>query len=350
MTTEKLQKVLARAGLGSRRDLESWISAGRVTVNGQVAELGTRVGEDDKIVVDGNPVRVSFESTLGRVLVYHKPEGEICSRRDPEGRPTIFDALPGAGKGRWVVVGRLDINTSGLLLLTTDGELANRLMHPRYEIEREYAVRILGEVAPETLKALTQGVQLEDGPAKFDSVVARGGEGANQWYHVTLREGRNREVRRLWASQGLTVSRLIRVRYGSLPLPREIPAGRWKEMSAEQVNAVRAWVELPPLEAEKSSTADKLRARAENKRLRRRAPGTEVRTQREQHEERSAKAARPKHTSEPRARTRLGAAEGDAAKSHAKRHDNAGTPRRANAAAPARAKLRTTIKKGGRGR
>lgn len=277
-TTEKLQKTLARAGLGSRRDLEEWISAGRVTVNGSVAELGSRVGPDDRILVDGNPLKVEWEPTLGRVLAYHKPEGEICSRRDPEGRPTIFDALPSAGKARWVVVGRLDINTSGLLLLTTDGELANRLMHPRHEIEREYAVRVLGEIQPDTMRNLTQGVQLEDGPAKFDSITERGGEGANRWFHVTLREGRNREVRRLWESQGLTVSRLIRVRYGNLVLPREIPAGRWKELAPELVNEIRAWVELPPVEPpKKSSTSEKLRTRAEQKRLKRRDPGTGVR-------------------------------------------------------------------------
>ncbi len=277
-SSEKLQKTLARAGLGSRRDLEAWISAGRVTVNGTVAELGSRVSEDDRILVDGVPLTIDWQPTLGRVLAYHKPEGEICSRRDPDGRPTIFDALPSAGKARWVVVGRLDINTSGLLLLTTDGELANRLMHPRHEIEREYAVRVLGELQPDTLHNLTQGVQLEDGPAKFDSITERGGEGANRWFHVTLREGRNREVRRLWESQGLTVSRLIRVRYGNLVLPREIPAGRWRELAPEVVNEIRSWVELPPIEpAKKGSTAERLRSRAEQKRLKRRDPGTGVR-------------------------------------------------------------------------
>lgn len=278
MSSEKLQKTLARAGLGSRRDLEEWISAGRVTVNGEVAALGSRVGPDDRIVVDGIQISVDWEPALGRVLAYHKPEGEICSRRDPEGRPTIFDALPSAGKARWIVVGRLDINTSGLLLLTTDGELANRLMHPSYEIEREYAVRVLGDINDETLRNLKLGVQLEDGPAKFDTIAERGGEGANRWFHVTLSEGRNREVRRLWESQGCTVSRLIRVRYGQLMLPRDIPAGRWRELAPEVVNDIRSWVGLEPLEApKKSSNADRLRARAEQKRLKRRDPGTGVR-------------------------------------------------------------------------
>lgn len=278
MSSEKLQKTLARAGFGSRRDLEEWISAGRVTVNGEVAALGSRVGPDDRIVVDGIQISVDWEPALGRVLAYHKPEGEICSRRDPEGRPTIFDALPSAGKARWIVVGRLDINTSGLLLLTTDGELANRLMHPSYEIEREYAVRVLGDINDETLRNLKLGVQLEDGPAKFDTIAERGGEGANRWFHVTLSEGRNREVRRLWESQGCTVSRLIRVRYGQLMLPRDIPAGRWRELAPEVVNDIRSWVGLEPLEApKKSSNADRLRARAEQKRLKRRDPGTGVR-------------------------------------------------------------------------
>lgn len=278
MSSEKLQKTLARAGLGSRRDLEEWISAGRVTVNGEVAALGSRVGPDDRIVVDGIQISVDWEPALGRVLAYHKPEGEICSRRDPEGRPTIFDALPSAGKARWIVVGRLDINTSGLLLLTTDGELANRLMHPSYEIEREYAVRVLGDINDETLRNLKLGVQLEDGPAKFDSIAERGGEGANRWFHVTLSEGRNREVRRLWESQGCTVSRLIRVRYGQLMLPRDIPAGRWRELAPEVVNDIRSWVGLEPLEApKKSANSDRLRARAEQKRLKRRDPGTGVR-------------------------------------------------------------------------
>lgn len=327
MTSEKLQKTLARAGLGSRRDLEAWISAGRVTVNGAVAELGSRVSEDDRILVDGKPLSVGWEPALGRVLAYHKPEGEICSRRDPEGRPTIFDALPSAGKARWVVVGRLDINTSGLLLLTTDGELANRLMHPRHEIEREYAVRVLGELQPDTLHNLTHGVQLEDGPAKFDTITERGGEGANRWFHVTLREGRNREVRRLWESQGLTVSRLIRVRYGNLVLPRDIPAGRWRELAPELVNEIRSWVELPPIEPpKKNSTADRLRSRTEQKRLKRRDPGTGVRGAARD----AAKA--PRSGGQPSTRSKGG----EGASAPAKRGES--RPPRAEQAKPARSR------------
>ena len=333
--SEKLQKTLARAGLGSRRDLEDWISAGRVTVNGTVAELGSRVGEEDRILVDGKPLSVDWEPALGRVLAYHKPEGEICSRRDPEGRPTIFDALPSAGKARWVVVGRLDINTSGLLLLTTDGELANRLMHPRHEIEREYAVRVLGELQPDTLHNLTQGVQLEDGPAKFDSITERGGESANRWFHVTLREGRNREVRRLWESQGLTVSRLIRVRYGNLVLPRDIPAGRWRELAPEVVNDIRSWVELPAIEPpKKNSTADRLRSRAEQKRLKRRDPGTGVRGAARD----AAKA--PRSGGQPSARSKGGEGASAPAKrgaSRPPRADGAAAPR-AEQAKPARSR------------
>ncbi len=250
--TEKLQKVLARAGFGSRREMEGWIEAGRISVNGQIAKLGERVGENDTIRVDGKPVsKQRVSEGRRRVLVYHKPLGEVTSRDDPEGRTTVFDRLPSRVKGRWIAVGRLDINTLGLLLFTTDGELANRLMHPSSEIEREYAVRVLGEVDQKTLNALKQGVELEDGMAHFDGIKYSGGEGSNQWYHVTLKEGRNREVRRLWESQGVTVSRLIRVRYGPIWLPRGLRPGRWEELDEKSIQLLLQTVGMAPVPEKK---------------------------------------------------------------------------------------------------
>lgn len=248
--TEKLQKVLARAGYGSRREMERWIEAGRVSINGKIVGLGERVGENDVVRVDGTVVAKQRMQTNRRcrVLAYHKPEGEVTSRNDPEGRKTVFDRLPTIKGGRWIVVGRLDINTSGLLLFTTDGELANRLMHPSYTVEREYAVRVLGEVPKETIEALRIGVELEDGVASFNEIRDTGGEGANHWYHVKLSEGRNREVRRLWESQGVIVSRLMRVRYGTVTLPRYLRPGRWEELSDEQVRELRSSVDLETIE------------------------------------------------------------------------------------------------------
>jgi len=244
---EKLQKVLARAGYGSRRELEEWISAGRVTVNGRVAKLGDRVTETDRVQVDKKRVQQDrLAERRSRVIVYHKPVGEVCTRSDPEGRPTIFANLPRLASARWITVGRLDLNTSGLLLLTTDGDLANRLMHPSQQVEREYAVRVLGEVSPEMLQRLQEGVELDDGPAHFDAIVDRGGDGANHWYHVTLREGRNREVRRLWESQGVQVSRLMRVRYGPISLMRGQKPGRWEDLPDAVVNELRQSVGLAP--------------------------------------------------------------------------------------------------------
>ena len=254
--SEKLQKILANAGLGSRREIETWIREGRVTVNGKVATLGQRAGERDLIRVDGRPVeRWRLAGSAWRVLAYFKPEGEMTTRSDPEGRPTVFERLPRLRSGRWIAIGRLDLNTSGLLLLTTSGELANRLMHPSSEIEREYAVRVLGEVSPETLARLKSGVLLEDGIARFDEILDAGGRGANHWYHVILREGRNREVRRLWESQGVMVSRLIRVRYGNVQLGRRLRPGRWEELPEEQVRALAALagVEFPEATMETKS-------------------------------------------------------------------------------------------------
>ena len=244
---ERLQKVLAAAGLGSRREIEGWIAAGRVTVNNKPAKLGDRVGPEDRVSVDGKPVKGlerSADSRL-RVILYHKPEGELTTRKDPEGRPTVFEALPRLRGSRWVSVGRLDTNTSGLLLFTNDGELANKLMHPSAQVEREYAVRVLGQITEEHLAMLKKGVQLEDGTASFDEIEAAGGEGANRWYHVTLKEGRNREVRRLWEAVGATVSRLIRIRYGAITLPRELPRGGWRDATEQEISALLESVGIP---------------------------------------------------------------------------------------------------------
>ncbi|WP_280542170.1 23S rRNA pseudouridine(2605) synthase RluB [Chromohalobacter sp. 11-W] len=235
--TEKLQKVLARAGFGSRREMETAITDGRVKVNGQVATLGDRIETRDRVTLDERPVNLrDAEEVPRRVIMYNKPEGELCTRRDPEGRRTVFDRLPRLKGERWIAIGRLDINTSGLLLFTTDGELANRLMHPSTQVEREYAVRVMGGVRPENVTAMTEGVMLEDGPARFTDVQEFGGEGINTWFHVVILEGRNREVRRLWESQELTVSRLKRVRYGNIFLDKRAKAGEWVELSQEEVD------------------------------------------------------------------------------------------------------------------
>jgi len=232
---EKLQKVLARAGIGSRREMERWIEQGRVKVNDLIASIGDRVSDSDKIKVDNKFITQHRSQVQQRVIAYHKPVGEVCTRDDPEGRTTIFENLPKLKSGRWISIGRLDLNTSGLLLLTTDGELANKLMHPSSEIEREYAVRILGEVSPEILKELTKNVPLDDGDAHFTDVKAAGGQGANHWYHVTLKEGRNREVRRLWEYFGFAVSRLMRIRYGNITLERRIRLSKSEDLTEKQM-------------------------------------------------------------------------------------------------------------------
>ncbi|WP_131775276.1 23S rRNA pseudouridine(2605) synthase RluB [Legionella impletisoli] len=245
MSTERLQKVLSQAGLGSRREMERWIENGLIHVNGEQAKLGDSVSADDKISVKGriiaNPLKLA---TKTRILLYHKPVGEISSRKDPKHSKTVFDHLPHLKQGRWIQVGRLDINTSGLLIFTNNGELANRLMHPKYELEREYAVRVRGEVNRETIRALEKGVELEDGVAKFKKIEFRGGEGTNSWYHVVITEGKNREVRRLWQSQGVEVSRLIRIRYGSLSLPRFLARGQCKELFPEEVDKFIATLDV----------------------------------------------------------------------------------------------------------
>ena len=231
---EKIQKVLARAGFGSRREIETWIEQGRIKVNRQLAKLGDRIGPEDRVFLDGKPLRIQHAPRL-RVIAYHKPVGEVCTRQDPEGRPTIFERLPRIQNARWIAVGRLDINTSGLLLLTTDGELANRLMHPSSEIEREYAVRVLGEITPENLQQLQAGVMLDDGMAHFGRILDSGGEGSNHWYHVTLREGRNREVRRLWEAVGMKVSRLMRIRYANIELGRSLRPGKFRDLESDEL-------------------------------------------------------------------------------------------------------------------
>ena len=242
---ERLQKVLARAGFGSRRQIETWIRDGKITVNGKLAELGVSVADTDLVKIEGRSVSIAVDpARTARTLIYHKPAGELTTRKDEAGRPTVFDNLPRIKNGRWITVGRLDFNTSGLLLVTTDGELAHRLMHPSWEIEREYAVRILGKVDEESLQRLQDGVMLEDGMAAFASIQDAGGAGANHWYHVIVREGKNREVRRLWESQGLQVSRLIRIRYGPVSLPRSVRAGHFQDLQQDEIKALYATVKL----------------------------------------------------------------------------------------------------------
>lgn len=233
---ERLQKVLATSGLGSRREIERWIQAGRLSINGRKAILGDRVTEDDKIMLDGKVIsKKRLKDVERRVIMYNKPEGELVTRSDPEGRKTVFTHLPRLDKGRWIAVGRLDINSAGLLLFTTDGQLANQLMHPKQQIEREYAVRVMGEVKDDQLKQLVNGVELEDGFARFEDIVASGGEGINRWFHVVIMEGRNREVRRLWESVGLKVNRLKRVRFGNIFLDSSVKVGQWRDLDPKEM-------------------------------------------------------------------------------------------------------------------
>ena len=247
---EKLQKVIARSGHASRRESERLIAQGRIKIDKRVAQLGDRVAGAERIYLDDKELFIAWQKPKQRVLIYHKPPGEICSRNDPEHPNTIFDDLPSLKVGRWISVGRLDINTSGLILLTNDGELANKLMHPSSEIEREYAVRVLGEVTDDDIAQLKEGVALDDGMAHFDKVSYVGGQGANHWYHVTLKEGRNREVRRMWESLGITVSRLSRVRYGLVKLPRWQKPGRWEDMEEKDMMALYESVGLHVIEPE----------------------------------------------------------------------------------------------------
>ncbi len=256
----KLHKVLAEAGLGSRRDMEELIIAGRVSVNGEPAHIGQRILPTDMVRINGKQLQRKVSKRPPRVLVYHKPAGEIVSTNDPEGRPSVFDRLPTMKVGKWLAVGRLDFNTEGLLLFTTSGDLANRLMHPRYGIDREYAVRTLGELEEGMRQKLLSGIELDDGTAQFSKVADGGGEGVNKWYRVTIGEGRNREVRRMFEAIGLTVSRLIRTRYGAMTLPRGLKRGRWEEL---EENAVRDLLALSGLE--KAGGAQPAKGRGEGR-------------------------------------------------------------------------------------
>ena len=252
---QKLQKVLANLGLGSRRKMERWIEEGRVTVDGSVATLGDRVYAGQALRLDGKPLEVDAAEQV-RVLLYHKPVREVCSRDDPEGRKTVFERLPKLKSGRWISVGRLDFNTSGVLLFTTDGALANALMHPSSAIEREYLVRVMGRVDEPMLERLKDGVELDDGPARFSDIQEGGGDGINRFFYVVLMEGRNREVRRLWESQGTTVSRLKRVRYGEVFLPSKLKKGQWLELPQRDVDVIYQMAGLPTKEVASLSKKD----------------------------------------------------------------------------------------------
>lgn len=270
---EKLQKVLAREGVGSRREMERFIAAGRVEVNGKVAQLGDRVTLKDRVVVDGRRIKLTPpQNNPLRVLLYNKPEGEICSRSDPEGRKTVYDRLPEIKNERWISVGRLDFNTSGLLLFTNDGELANKLMHPSSMIDREYLVRIQGEVDDDMKKRMKEGVLLDDGKARFTDIVDGSGDGSNAWFYCVVMEGRNREVRRLWESQGVKVSRLKRVRYGNIFIPSHVRVGQWIELNYREVKelCLTAGVE-PPKPSPTSRQKDQERER-QVQRLRAKGP------------------------------------------------------------------------------
>ena len=260
--SQKLHKVLAQAGVGSRREMEEWIREGKVTVNGAVATIGTRVVSTDVVRIGRKTIRWPGTHRPPRVLIYHKPEGEIVSHEDPEGRASVFEKLPQLRGAKWLAVGRLDYNTSGLLIFTTSGELANRMMHPRFAVEREYAVRIVGQLKPEQIRRLEGGIQLADGPAKCESVADEGGEGTNHWYRIVLKEGRNRVVRRLFEALGLTVSRLIRVRFGVVELPPRLKRGQVTPLAAGEVKALQEWLEVnapattrPSVEDEAESAA-----------------------------------------------------------------------------------------------
>jgi 23S rRNA pseudouridine2605 synthase len=238
MSAERLQKLLASQGFGSRREIETWIAAGRIRVNGLLATLGMRATAADRIELDGRLLELTTLAAT-EVLIYHKPAGEVTTRSDPEGRPTVFDRLPSPRSGRWIVVGRLDTNTTGLLLFTTDGELANRLMHPSGEVEREYLVRVRGIPTPATLQKLAQGVMLDDGPARFDHIAAGRAAEGHSWFRVVLREGRNREVRRVWEAVGHEVSRLSRIRYANIVLPRDLRPGATRLATAQEIAELR---------------------------------------------------------------------------------------------------------------
>ncbi|NRA21043.1 MAG: pseudouridine synthase [Oceanospirillaceae bacterium] len=271
MNDEKLQKVLARSGYGSRREMERWIEQGRFSINSDKATLGDRVTRRDIVRLDGRVIElVADVDSPRRVLIYNKPVGEVSTRQDPEGRPTVYDHLPPLKNARWIAIGRLDINTSGLLIFTSDGDLANKMMHPSANIDREYAVRVLGNIDEDMIARLKEGVLLEDGMAKFTDVQFFDGDGANKWYHCVVMEGRNREVRRLWESQGIKVSRLKRVRYGSVFMPSDVKIGTWKELDNKEVKAIAKQLELGDKKPLKMKPAEKagFERRYKNQRVR----------------------------------------------------------------------------------
>ncbi|MEM8490972.1 MAG: 23S rRNA pseudouridine(2605) synthase RluB [Pseudomonadota bacterium] len=293
---EKLHKVLARSGLGSRREMEGWIRDGRIAIDGELAALGDRVFPSQTISVDGKRLQAADRSST-RCLLYHKPVGEVCTRKDPEGRRTVFESLPRLTRGRWISVGRLDYNTSGLLLFTTDGELANALMHPSASIEREYAVRVKGKVEDEHLTALREGVLLDDGVARFTDIQPGGGEGTNRWFYVVLMEGRNREVRRLWESQGFEVSRLKRVRFGELFIPSKVKKGRWQQLGEGEVSTLygMAGMDKKALDKHRPRESERLK-RVQRKK---RAPTDEPRKRDRKHSDERERKHRPEGRSKP---------------------------------------------------
>ena len=268
--SEKIQKVLARAGLGSRREIETWIEAGRIKVGGAISKLGDRIEDGQTVFLDGRPLKLlKAHENRRRVLLYNKPEGEVATRKDPEGRPTVFDRLPRIDNQRWINVGRLDINTSGLMLFTTDGELANKLMHPSSNIDREYLVRLFGEVTDEIVQRLLSGVELEDGPARFSDVVENEEDsGQNRWYTVCLMEGRNREVRRLWESQGIKVNRLKRVRFGPVFLPSYLRTGQWVDMDVAETKSLYRQCGLRTPELNMRQPRERVKSKRQEQKLR----------------------------------------------------------------------------------
>ncbi len=275
MSSERVQKALARMGYGSRREIERLIGEEKIRINGQLAKLGDHVTEGDKVNVGNRRAIIKSDVNRIRVLLYNKPEGEICTQKDEQGRPTVFKSIGRLKEGRWIGVGRLDINSSGLLLFTNYGDLANHLMHPSSEIEREYAVRVQGEVTQDMIKNMLKGVELEDGLLKFDQILDGGGQGANHWYHVILKEGKNREVRRLWQSQDVRVSRLTRVRYGSIVLPRDLKVGKKLELTLDEIKTLFAEVKLA-WPASRDVIASELKKKAKNSSIKQHLYGSGV--------------------------------------------------------------------------
>jgi 23S rRNA pseudouridine2605 synthase len=263
---ERIQKYLANQGAGSRRQIDALLQQGRISVNGKIAQPGDQIDGREKIAIDGKLLRLQRQVAKPKILMYHKPVGQVCSRVDPEGREDVYQHLPRLQQGRWVSIGRLDLNTSGLLLFTNDGELANRLMHPSYQVEREYAVRVHGAVSPEMLQQLRDGITLEDGPAHFDDILDSGGAGTNHWYHVVLKEGRNREVRRLWEAVGVEVSRLVRVRYEQFKLPKWLKPGKSRFLDEDVVKRVYQRLGLGPKERDTRKKRDSRGARRQRRR------------------------------------------------------------------------------------